>query len=107
MITVEVQGERSSDTPGKGRKRGIASDAAWEAAKKVAKTIRKERSKNVVWRRWPWEEIKDQLRRRGDVVDPMSVPPTWTSESPQMRDLIRILEEAGFEKDGHVYRWPG
>ncbi len=89
-------------------KRGVADPDAWEAAKKVAKTIkkmRKDQKGTESWRKLPWREIREQLRRRGDAVDLDSVPPTWTGESPQMQDLKAILEEAGFKADGSRYVW--
>ncbi|HXH01999.1 MAG TPA: hypothetical protein VNN09_01640 [Candidatus Competibacteraceae bacterium] len=90
-------------------KRGIADPDAWEAAKKVAKALRKARKEEKgsgEWRKLPWKEIRAQLRRKGDYVDLDAVPPTWLSESPQIQDMRRILEEAGFVAEGNIYRWP-
>jgi|GEM_PF-2854791 len=85
-------------------KRGKANMDAWEAAHKIAKTIRKE-YKDKKWSRLPWREIRDQLRRNGHLVDMTAVPVNWTNESPQMVKMRLILEEAGFKQDGHLYYW--
>jgi hypothetical protein len=53
----------------------------------------------------PWREICHQLRQFGDIVDTSWVPVTWTTESSQMVKLCTILEEAGFQKKGLIYRW--
>jgi len=93
----------------KKEKRGKANMDAWEAARKVAKAIRKGRKQedhyDDEWSRLPWREIRDQLKRSGTVVDLEAVPPTWTTESQQVADMREILEQAGFKKDGHIYRW--
>ena len=89
-------------------KRGKASLEAWEAARKVAKAIRKERKKddaNDDVGKAPWRAIREQLRRSGNVVDMDAMPPKWTSESPHMADVRRILEDAGFKRNGHRYVW--
>ena len=83
---------------------GKANKDAWDAARKIAKTVKKE-YKNEDWSRLPWREIRDQLRHTGNVVDTTAVPVTWTNESPQMVKLRSILEEAGFEQDDHLYVW--
>ena len=82
-----------------------ANPEAWDAARKVAKSIRNERRKHVEWGKMPWREIREQLRRTGTVVDITKVTPNWTTESPQMSDMLEILEKAGFQKVGHLYRW--
>lgn len=91
-------------------KRGKANKDAWEAARTVAKAIRKERKqdegKNEVGKA-PWRAIREQLRRTGTVVDLDAMPPNWTSENAQMADVRRILEEAGFKRDGSRYVWDG
>lgn len=88
----------------KDSKKGNANLRAWEAARKVAKAVRKE-YKDEGWSRLPWREIRDQLRRNGNSVDLSTVPVSWTSESPQMVKLRTILEEAGFKMEGHLYFW--
>lgn len=89
-------------------KKGLADLDAWEAAKQVAKALRKARKQDEgtdEWRKQPWREIREQLRSKGHRVDLDAVPPTWTSESPQMQDLRRILEQAGFLRQGNCYYW--
>jgi hypothetical protein len=83
---------------------GQANRNAWEAAHKTAKAMRKEH-KEESWRKLPWREIREQLRRNGDVVDMTAVPVSWTSESPQVMKMHDILQEAGFIQDGHLYIW--
>lgn len=85
-------------------KRGKANMDAWEAARKVAKAIRKE-YKDEEWAKLPWREIRDQLHHNGNVVDMTAVPVSWTNESPQMAKMRLILQEAGFKEDGHLFHW--
>lgn len=91
-------------------KRGIADPHAWEAAKRVAKALRKARKAEPGtddWRKLPWREIRDQLRLRGREVDLDAIPPSWTGESMPYRDLVTILEQAGFRRMARSYVWPG
>jgi hypothetical protein len=83
---------------------GKANRDAWDAAKKIAKSMRKD-YKKADWSKLPWHEIRRQLRETGDVVDTTRVPPCWLSESPQMVKMRLILEEAGFRAEDHLYRW--
>jgi len=83
---------------------GNANREAWEAARRVTKTQRKE-YKDADWSKLPWREIRRQLHESGNVVDMTAVPTHWTSESPQMTKMRLILEEAGFIQDEHLYVW--
>ncbi len=88
----------------KQEKRGKANKDAWEAARKVAKKMRKD-YKDEEWGKLPWREIRNQLRQSGDTVDMTRVSANWTSESPQMTKMRIILEKAGFKEEGYLYRW--
>jgi hypothetical protein len=83
-------------------KRGKANDKAWAAAKNAVKS---KNGKSDGWRRELWQEIRHQLRHRGDRVDMSAVPVHWTTESTQMNRLCAVLEKAGFKKRKHVYHW--
>lgn len=105
---VKEKKEKKKDKDKKDEKRGKANMAAWEAAKKIAKALRKERKQedaNYEGGKLPWREIRDQLRRRGNIVDLDAVPPHWTSESRQMADMREVLERAGFKRNGQRYYW--
>jgi hypothetical protein len=86
----------------KNSKRGNANKRAWKAAKDA---IKAKNGENDGWRRELWQEVRDQLRRRGDQVDMSAVPVHWTNESTQMNRLRAVLEKAGFKKRKHIYRW--
>jgi hypothetical protein len=97
-------GKGKQDKKDKQSKRGQANNDAWEAARKVAKKMRKD-YKDKQWGKLPWREIRNQLRQAGDTVDMTKVPVTWTTESPQMVKMRTILEKAGFKEEGYLYRW--
>jgi hypothetical protein len=99
-------GKNKQDEKDKQENYGQANREAWEAARKVAKKRRKD-YKDKEWSKLPWREIRNQLRQSGDTIDTTLVPVTWTSESPQMSKMLIILEEAGFKKEDHLYRWEG
>lgn len=109
MVKEKKEKKKDKDKDDKKEeKRGKANMDAWDAAKQVAKTLRKERKKedsNYEGSKLPWREIRDQLRQKGNIVDLDAVPPHWTSESRQMADMLEILEKAGFKRTGQRYYW--
>ena len=102
MAKGKEKGDKKKD---KLDKIGNANREAWEAARGIAKTQRKEEYRDEDWSKLPWREIRRQLHESGNVVDMTAVPTHWTSESPQMTKMRLILEEAGFIQDEHLYVW--
>ncbi|MDQ2696398.1 MAG: hypothetical protein M3Z21_13690 [Pseudomonadota bacterium] len=84
-----------------------ANKKAWDAAHKAAQSVLRKQTRNHKYEPLGniWYEISKQLRQTGDTVDVDAVNQWWTTESQQRQLMKAILEKAGFQPQGTVYRW--